>query len=89
MYVVRFQTRNQNLKYRKLFFYLNTASSGEITAEELHNDFQTNDLQHVHRIQVEQIFDEVDFDGGGSVDYDEFVVTCISPKMLLNDSAIR
>ena len=28
----------------------------------------------------------IDFDGGGSVDYDEFIVTCITPEMILHST---
>jgi len=31
---------------------------------------------------IDEIFLQVDYDGGGSVDYDEFIVTCTHPSRL-------
>ena len=43
----------------------------------------------MHRDVIQEVFNLVDVDGGGSVDYDEFIVTCITPSMILHPTTIN
>ena len=38
---------------------------------------------------VEEIFDIIDMDGGGTVEYSEFIVTCINYKLLLKSATLE
>lgn len=46
-------------------------------------------MKWITKDQIDQIFNVIDADGQGSVDYDEFIVTCANPKVVKTPKAIE
>lgn len=46
-------------------------------------------IRNASKDMVEEIFDIIDMDGGGTVEYSEFIVTCINYKLLLKSATLE
>lgn len=68
---------------------LNISSTGEITPQELWWNFNKYQIRGATKDKVTDLFNLIDFDGGGSVDYDEFIVICISTAIMLMEQTIK
>ena len=92
LYVDKLTTEKVLRKNRKLFFFLNIASNGEITKDELvenFNRFSIGQSLPQRKKITDEVFKILDFDGGGSLDYEEFIVTCIPSSTLLNRKTVE
>ena len=65
----------------KTFYLLNKGSNGNLTLEEMLHAFYHNGYEHE---EVTKIFSMIDLDGGGHVQYPEFIVTCLVFNDLLS-----
>lgn len=61
---------------------MNKSSTGELTPKELMENYVEQKIGGISKDLVNEIFNNVDQDGQGSVDYEEFIVTCTAPYML-------
>lgn len=60
-----------------------------MTLEELHNQYQKNEMGHISKNEVQRVFDIFDTDGDGTVEFKEFIVTCILPTKMLRYSSVN
>lgn len=88
MFIEKLSTDKMKRKYMKLFFLMNKDSSGEINSQELYQNFQEQGFKNVSKDLVDEIFTYVDYDGEGSVDYNEFIVACLNSEVLKRDASI-
>ena len=67
--------------YRRVFFQI--SEDGECTRDQLLDVFWRNGFADMSEIEADKVLSFVDTDGGGSIGFNEFVVTAISPEDLL------
>ena len=62
----------------KTFYLLNRDSDGQLKVEEMRYAFYNNGFNLIKEEEINAIFSQIDVDGQGTVDYPEFIVTCLS-----------
>ena len=68
---------------------MNTSQSGTITADELYDVYQTFGFKRITKAMVSEIIAGVDADGEGSVDYKEFIATCVNTQKFRKEEIQR
>ena len=71
----------------RVFRAINVSQTGRITIKELEEGFeaQTEEAKQ----DVQKIFDEVDLDGSGEIEFSEWIVASIDKKSLITDEKLK
>ena len=72
---------------QRAFNTLDISRTGKITREELFEGFQAFTVEA--REEVDAIFDEVDLDGNGTIEFSEWIVASIDKNSLITDEKLE
>lgn len=72
---------------QRAFNTLDISRTGKITREELYIGFSSNTQEG--REEVDAIFDEVDLDGNGEIEFSEWIVASIDKNTLITDEKLK
>jgi calcium-dependent protein kinase len=62
---------------------------GKLSKEEIKNGYGTYFGREISDDEVDEMFNKVDTDGSGEIDYSEFVVATMSEKQILHENKIQ
>jgi calcium-dependent protein kinase len=68
----------------KLFRGIDDDNDGKLDKEELKKIYFNHYGKHLTDTELNQIYDKIDIDGSGKIDYSEFVVASMNEKELLS-----
>ena len=86
-YIVRSLATQEDVnELEKAFKAINTSQTGKITREELEKGFGVDN--EASRQEVQAIFDEVDLDGNGEIEFSEWIVASIDKRSLVTDEKL-
>ena len=71
----------------RAFKAINVSQSGKITVEELQEGFEAKTEEA--KLNVKAIFEEVDLDGNGDIEFSEWIVASIDKKSLITDEKLK
>lgn len=66
----------------RVFKALDCDGDGKLTAAELHTAYLQHDGMDVSAEEIQAIFDKIDTAKTGHIDYSEFIVAAIEPRVL-------
>lgn len=72
---------------QQAFNTLDISKTGKITREELYIGFQSHTQEA--REEVDNIFNEVDLDGNGEIEFSEWIVASIDKNSLITDEKLK
>lgn len=72
---------------QQAFNTLDISKTGKITREELYTGFQSYTTEA--REEVDAIFNEVDLDGNGEIEFSEWIVASIDKNSLITDEKLQ
>jgi calcium-dependent protein kinase len=61
---------------------------GKLSKEEIKNGYQTHFGRTMNDEEVDEMFNKVDADGSGEIEYSEFVVATMNEKSLLSNNKL-
>ena len=74
--------------YRRTFFHLNKTSTGELKREELLQSFWEYGVKDIDATEMDAVLACVDTDQGGSIGFDEFLMTALNPFKMFSKEII-
>ena len=72
---------------QRAFTAINTSNTGKITIDELEEGFEAHSAEA--KEEVKAIFDEVDLDGNGEIEFTEWIVASIDKQSLITDEKLK
>ena len=76
-------------KILKLFRYFNESGNCELTKEELKKGLKEFKTDDDFEIKLEKVFEELDGDKNGTIEFEEFLRACMDKNEILNDKYIN
>ena len=76
-------------KILKLFRYFNESGNCELTKEELKKGLKEFKTEEDFDIKLDKVFEELDGDKNGTIEFEEFLRACINKNEILNDKYIN
>jgi calcium-dependent protein kinase len=73
----------------KIFKALDKNGDGKLSKEEIYEGYEQFFGRTLDRPDVDKMFDAVDIDGSGYIDYSEFVIASINEKQLLTNEKLQ
>ena len=73
----------------KLFRGIDDDNDGKLDKEELKKIYFNHYGKHLTDTELNQIYDKIDIDGSGKIDYSEFVVASMNEKELLSKEKLQ
>ena len=76
-------------KILKLFRYFNESGNCELTKEELKKGLKEFKTEDDFDLKIDKVFEELDGDKNGTIEFEEFLRACINKNEILNDKYIN
>ena len=73
----------------KLFEIFDLNNDGQISFEEFQHVFLNNKYTNIKEDEVREIFNSIDTDKNGKIDYTEFIASCLQEKIYLNKERLN
>ena len=73
----------------KLFRGIDGDNDGKLDKEELKKIYFQHYGKHLSEMELDQIYNKIDIDGSGKIDYSEFVVASMNEKELLSKQKLQ
>ena len=73
----------------KLFEIFDLNNDGQISFEEFQHVFLNNKYTNIKEDEVREIFNSIDTDKNGKIDYTEFIASCLQEKIFLNKERLN
>lgn len=72
----------------KIFKALDKNGDGKLSKEEIFDGYEQFFGRNLEKQDIEKMFDAVDIDGSGFIDYSEFVIASMNEKQLLTNEKL-
>ena len=90
MYIISQLINQEDKKELTLAFNkLDTNGDGKLSKEELYSGYQNVMGQKISEEEINKIFDSLDADKSGSIDYSEFLLAAINQKKILTQQNLK
>ena len=73
----------------KLFEIFDINNDGQISFEEFQQVFLNNKYTGINQDEIREIFNSIDTDKNGKIDYTEFIASCLQEKIFLNKERLN
>ena len=77
-------TKKEIEEVSKLFRGIDDDNDGKLDKDELKQIYFNHHGKHLSEMELDQIYNKIDIDGSGKIDYSEFVVASMNEKELLS-----
>ena len=82
-------SKNEKEEIDKVFRAMDTNGDGKLSKEEIKNGYAEYFGKSLSDEEIDILFDKVDADGSGAIDYSEFVVATMNEKNLLSNNKLQ
>ena len=72
----------------KLFYRIDSDGDGKITKDELYKGFNENLMNKINKKDFEQIFQNLDINNSGFIDYEEFVAAAVNKNLFMRENIL-
>ena len=83
-----FADKEELKKLRKIFYKIDLNLDGKLSKEEMYLAYQEAGID-INKEELEKIMKSIDFDGNGSIEYEEFIRVTLSKEQLFTDINLR
>ena len=73
-------TKSEKENLAKIFKALDKNGDGKLSKDEIFDGYENFFGKHIEKSDVEKMFDSVDIDKSGYIDYSEFVIASMNEK---------
>jgi len=73
----------------KIFKAIDKNGDGKLSKEEIFEGYDLFFGKHMEKADIEEMFDKVDLDKSGFIDYSEFVIASMNEKELLTNEKLQ
>jgi calcium-dependent protein kinase len=81
-------TKSEKENLAKIFKAIDKNGDGKLSKEEIFEGYDLFFGKNLEKSQIEEMFDSVDTDGSGFIDYSEFVIAAMNEKQLLTQDKL-
>ena len=81
-------TKSEKENLAKIFKAIDKNGDGKLSKEEIMEGYGKYFGKHMEKEDIEQMFDSVDIDKSGFIDYSEFVIAAMNEKTLLTNEKL-
>jgi len=82
-------SKNEKESIDKVFRAMDVNGDGKLSKEEIKNGYAEYFGKSLSDEEIDEMFDKVDADGSGAIDYSEFVVATMNEKNLLSNNKLQ
>lgn len=82
-------SKNEKEQIDKVFRAMDTNGDGMLSKEEIKNGYAEFFGRSLNDNEIDEMFDKVDTDKSGAIDYSEFVVATMNEKNLLSNNKLQ
>ena len=72
----------------KLFYRIDSDGDGKITKDELYKGFNENLMNKINKKDFEQIFQNLEINNSGFIDYEEFVAAAVNKNLFMRENIL-
>lgn len=81
--------KDETCQLEKIFKDLDENGDGMLSKEELLNGYEKSFGVPINEEEVDKMFNAIDTDGSGTIDYTEFVVATVNEKSLITNDKLQ
>ena len=81
-------SKGEKENFAKIFKALDKNGDGKLSKEEIFEGYEQFFGKHLEKADVDKMFDSVDIDKSGYIDYSEFVIASMNEKTLLTNEKL-
>lgn len=82
-------SKEDKRELEKVFIHFDKNKDGRLSKEEIIQGYEEYYGTQPKLDEIDKLFESVDSDGSGTIDYTEFVIATLNEKTLLNDEKLR
>uniref|UniRef100_A0A7S3N892 Calcium-dependent protein kinase 1 n=1 Tax=Euplotes harpa TaxID=151035 RepID=A0A7S3N892_9SPIT len=82
-------SKSEKERLGKIFKQLDANGDGKLSKEEIHDGYEEHFGKLLNEDELDRLFDEVDTDKSGFIDYSEFVVATMNEKNLFSEKKLK